>query len=340
MAYAVPLAVFFMALSFLFLYWRYFGTSKVVEVELNSVQVRNDVVEEVDVDSSSDVKEAVKRRLEDLGPITFAEIYICLTFVVAILLWIFRADFDLAPDSNCNEWRGCAPGWHRLFSTQLNASLYTPPLTNDQRSTFIEDDVVAVLLALPLFLLPAFDGKGSPILNWRSAVDVPWDLLWLVGGSFSMAKAIQDSGLAKFVADGLYDGLGHQNKVLVLWIFLLVIILLSTVSSNFAMAALIVPIFGDFAVQQGVNPIYYCIPATVALSYCFILPTSTPTNMVIYSTRKVPLPTLALTGSLFTFLAWLLVWLCWLAIGQFVFKANNFDKKEWSFITEIVNVTK
>jgi di/tricarboxylate transporter len=88
-------------------------------------------------------------------------------------------------------------------------------------------------------------------------VDVPWDVLWLVGGGFALAKAIEDTGLSRvrslhtlihiplllslslslpsvlfgvvvlsndqFFADGLNEGLGNQDKVLVLWIFVLVI---------------------------------------------------------------------------------------------------------------------
>jgi hypothetical protein len=36
----------------------------------------------------------------------FAEKYVAATFLFAIFLWIFRADFDLAPDSNCASWTG------------------------------------------------------------------------------------------------------------------------------------------------------------------------------------------------------------------------------------------
>lgn len=95
----------------------------------------------------------------------FAEKYVALTFCFAIFLWIFRADFDLAPESNCSLWKGCMPGWHRIFTGPLNETLYNPVLSDEERGSFVEDAVPAILLAVPLFLIPALDGKGSPYVK-------------------------------------------------------------------------------------------------------------------------------------------------------------------------------
>lgn len=108
------------------------------------------------------------------------------------------------------------PGWHRIYTSHLNETLYNPTLTAEEKGNFVEDAVPAILLSIPLFLLPALDGKGSPyernysyslmlirILNWKSAVDVPWDILWLVGGGFALAKAIEDTGLSRVRVAGL-----------------------------------------------------------------------------------------------------------------------------------------
>lgn len=66
----------------------------------------------------------------------------------------------------------------------------------------------------------------------------------------------------------------------------------------------------------------YTIPATVAVSFAWVLPTSTPVNAIIFSTQKIDIPTMAKLGMVMMLIGVLLVVLGWLAIGQFTFRGN------------------
>jgi di/tricarboxylate transporter len=66
----------------------------------------------------------------------------------------------------------------------------------------------------------------------------------------------------------------------------------------------------------------YTIPATVAISFALVLPTSTPVNAIIFTTQKIDIPTMVKFGLVMTLIGMLLVVLGWLAIGQFTFRGK------------------
>ena len=101
-----------------------------------------------------------------------------LTFAVFLLtafLWIFRKDIDIGFVT--------IPGWSDLIGV----------------SDFAGDGTVAIFGALLLFLLPLDFRKSEFVLDWNTAFKIPWGVVLLLGGGFSLAHAFQTSGLSLWI---------------------------------------------------------------------------------------------------------------------------------------------
>ena len=53
----------------------------------------------------------------------------------------------------------------------------------------------ALGVALVLFLIPVNAGRGEFLLDWKTAVTIPWDIIILFGGGFALAQGFNESGL-------------------------------------------------------------------------------------------------------------------------------------------------
>src|SRR5690606_30929930 len=67
----------------------------------------------------------------------------------------------------------------------------------------VEDSTIAIAGALLLFMIPSNLKKRQFILDWETAVKIPWDVLLLFGGGFALATAFADSGLTTYMASKL-----------------------------------------------------------------------------------------------------------------------------------------
>src|SRR3546814_21168566 len=67
--------------------------------------------------------------------------------------------------------------------------LLSPLLPDDA----LTDGTVAILGALPLFVIP--DGTGRAILHWEEANRAPWGVIMMFGGGLALAVGIHEPGL-------------------------------------------------------------------------------------------------------------------------------------------------
>ncbi|MBW2394275.1 MAG: DASS family sodium-coupled anion symporter [Deltaproteobacteria bacterium] len=149
----------------------------------------------------------------------------------------------------------------------------------------LSDPGIAIVAALALFILPAGRDQGA-VMNWDTAVQLPWGLLLLFGGGLSLAAALQAHGIGAF--------LGEQVRALAdvpAWLLVLSVvtgmIFLTEITSNTATAATLVPILAGIAPGLGVEPLVLVVPATVAASCAFMLPVATPPNAVVFGSGRV-----------------------------------------------------
>jgi len=205
--------------------------------------------------------EVIDDEIEALGPMTREEKLVLVVFAVTALAWLSRS-FVLQP---------VIPG--------------------------ITDSIIAIAGALVLFLVPARESNGSFtfLLDWETAVGIPWGIILLFGGGLSIAAGFQETGLAEWIG-GLLGGLEGVSILLVMSVVVLLTIFMTEVTSNTATTAMLMPIMASLAVGLTIHPYGVMIGAATAASFAFMLPVATPPNAVVFGSGYITMPQMAKTG--------------------------------------------
>ncbi|WP_193161263.1 SLC13 family permease [Microbulbifer hainanensis] len=166
------------------------------------------------------------------------------------------------------------------------------------------DSTVALGAVVLMFMIP--NGRGGRLLDWESAVNIPWGMLLLFAGGIALAKG--------FVASGLSDMLGNGLSFLTalpLWLMLVLLCLavtfLTEITSNTATATLLMPILAVAATAAGFDPKVLMIPAAMCASCAFMLPVATAPNAIAYGTGKVRMQDMVREGAVLSVLASLVI---------------------------------
>ena len=159
----------------------------------------------------------------------------------------------------------------------------------------VKDSTIAIVGGIALFMMPVDRKKDVFLLDWNTAVKIPWDVIVLLGGGFAVAKGFQVTGLTAYVADQFTLLKGLPNY----WFMTAIVIAtiaLTEVTSNTATATLLVPVMGTVAMAIGVNPLGPMTAAAIAASYAFMLPVATPPNAVAYGSGCFTIVDMARAG--------------------------------------------
>ena len=204
-------------------------------------------------------KQSIRRQLDELGPMSSAEIKVLVVFIMVAAGWLIRGLLDI------------------------------------QALASVKDSSIAIAGALLLFIIPADFKKGEYLLDWHTAKNIPWDIMILFGGGFALAGGFASSGLTEWIASQLIALQGMNLIVIVLMIVLLVIFL-TEITSNTATASLLLPVMGAFALAIQVHPLNLMVAVALAASFAFMLPVATPPNAIVFSSRQVSIPQMARAG--------------------------------------------
>jgi sodium-dependent dicarboxylate transporter 2/3/5 len=124
---------------------------------------------------------------------------------------------------------------------------------------------------------------------------VPWDVLVLFGGGLSLANGIQQTGLA--VAVGKSAGAaGALPIALVVLVVTAVVVFLTELTSNTAVAAALLPVVTSLAVAIAGDPMLLAVPMVLAASCGFMMPVGTPPNAMVYGTGRITMPQMLRAG--------------------------------------------
>jgi len=206
-------------------------------------------------------------RIEAAGRWSAAEVRVLVVFAITALAWTFRT----AP----------LGGWSHLIGVP-GAS----------------DATIAVAAVLLLHLLP--DGDGGRLLDWETAVSIPWGLLLLFGGGLALGEAFKTSGLAASMGDGL-QALSGLPTLLLAAIVCISVTLASEVASNTALANLLMPVMAVAASAAGMAPTRLMMTTALAASCGFMLPIATAPNAIVVGTGKVDTGAMARLGLILDF---------------------------------------
>jgi len=159
----------------------------------------------------------------------------------------------------------------------------------------LTDAGIAVIAALLLFVTPVHVRKAEFLMDWNTAVKLPWGLLILFGGGLSLAATLDSTGFSQF--------LGSRAAVLApLPTFAIVtlvtgmMVFLTELTSNMATTATLVPVLYAVAIGLGLDPYLLIVPACVAASCAFMLPVATPPNAIVFGSGLVSVPQMCRAG--------------------------------------------
>ena len=157
--------------------------------------------------------------------------------------------------------------------------------TNVLGLTTVGDSTVAILGAALMFI--ARSKKGGGLLDWETAVKIPWGIILMYGAGITIARAFAESGLADLLGVFLGNFIEGVPIYLLLLFICLLITFITELNSNLATTTLVIPILAATALATNTSPELLMIPATISASYAFMLPIATGPNAIAYSTEKI-----------------------------------------------------
>ncbi|MDQ3951003.1 MAG: SLC13 family permease, partial [Gemmatimonadota bacterium] len=158
----------------------------------------------------------------------------------------------------------------------------------------VSDAGIAVTASLLLFLIPV-GRRGERALGWDATRRVPWDVLVLFGGGLSLANGIQQTGLAVAVGKSAAAA-GAMPIALVVLVVTTLVVFLTELTSNTAVAAALLPVVTSLAVAIGGDPLLLAVPTVLAASCGFMMPVGTPPNAMVYGTGRIRMPEMLRAG--------------------------------------------
>ena len=136
----------------------------------------------------------------------------------------------------------------------------------------------------------------------RDSID--WSLLMIFAGSISLGTAIQDTGIAEWISQGilvLCDG----SPLVALAGICLVGTFITEFTSNTATAAIFFPIAYQTAVNMDVSPLTFCVALMISVSSSFATPIGSPTHMIVYGPGGYRFTDFARIGIPMNFIIWI-----------------------------------
>lgn len=230
----------------------------------------------------------INQEYNSLGRISTAEIRVLIIFSITALLWIFK---DL-----------------------LNSS---------QSIVKLDDNIIALIGAVALFIFPAGNSKHPDSLNetdehdfhgslleWADTKKMAWGILLLFGGGLALADQLENAGLIKNLGDWLSQFAGGGFTLLLMTT--IISLFISEVMSNIAQVIVFAPVVCRVADSVGMNPLILGIAMTLAASCASMMPMGTPPNAIVFASGHIKIKEMMKAGFVINLVAIVLITLfCW-----------------------------
>lgn len=141
--------------------------------------------------------------------------------------------------------------------------------------------VVSVMIAAVLMVV------FGCVRNMEEAYKtINWESIVLIAGMIPMSTAIEKTGAAALLSNGLVNSLGSYGPLALLAGVYVTTSVLTMFISNTACAVLFAPIALSAAMQLGVSPYAFLFAVAISASACFASPFSTPPNALVMSAGR------------------------------------------------------
>jgi sodium-dependent dicarboxylate transporter 2/3/5 len=241
-------------------------------------------------------RDTIRTQLRELGPMRGPERRVLAVFLVTAVLWMTRS----VPLGQTDH------GWASWLERWSGAAAEAPfPF----HAAFVNDATVALFMAVLLFMIPAqrdASGRREYLMDWPTALRLPWGILLLFGGGFSIAAGFSESGLSLWCGRA-FAALGLQHPVVVVIATCLLMTFLTEVTSNTATTQVMLPILARVSQSMGVSPLMLMLPATVSASCAFMMPVATPPNAIVFGSGHVEMGRMVKSGLIINFIGVALV---------------------------------
>lgn len=222
----------------------------------------------------------IRDELAELGPANRGEWATFIVFMTTATLWIVR------PVLSNWTFTGDGAPWSPFAG--------------------LTDAGIAMIAALTLFVIPVDTKRRQFVLDWETALKLPWGILILFGGGLSLAAAVHANAVAEFLGSHA-SFLAGMPPVFIILLVTAGMIFLTELTSNTATSATLLPVLAAIAPGLGMHPYLLVIPAAIAASCAFMLPVATPPNAIVFASGDINLRQMVTVGVWLNLIAILLV---------------------------------
>lgn len=181
--------------------------------------------------------------------------------------WYNSKDFYLISES---EKIPSKPRWYRYFSIVIFLAMIGL-MACEILPIVIVTGLTAIIFILSRCLLP-HEARSS----------IQWNVLLIIASAFGISQAIENAGVAQFLANRLITIFGALGVFGVLSVVYFLTSLYTEIITNNAAAALLFPIALATAQQMGVDPRPFAIAIAFGASASFATPIGYQTNLMVY----------------------------------------------------------
>jgi sodium-dependent dicarboxylate transporter 2/3/5 len=220
-------------------------------------------------------KTVIEEQLAELGPMSRAEVNVLIVFATTALLWVLSSPITSALKPTL------APIYKEFFAIEYKGKHL--------------ESTVSILAVFALLLLPS--GERGPTLRLGQLRVIPWKTLILIGGGFSLARGIDDSGLSNWMG-GWLAFLGSYPLLIQFLGVCLFTVFFGAIASNVATITVMLFVLRS-AVAEGAGAataVPLMAAATLSASCDFMLPAGTPPNAIVFGSGYLTIPRMARTG--------------------------------------------
>ena len=305
MLYSVPVMLLMGLLTWLWLQVMYMGMFRPRSKDARAI--------DIGAQGERVAAAVIEKKYKELGPITWHESSVSVLFVTAVLLWFFRS-----------------PGFTRGWPTYIT-------------DLHVKDSTAAVGVTILFFLLPSkldflrsFDTNpanrptkpSASMVTWKMIHQkMHWSLILVLGGGFAISAGSTNSNLSPILGKAL-TALQAIDPFTILLIVCLFAETVTELTSNVAVANIILPVLAEMCIAMRIHPLYLMLPASLCCSFSFHLPVGTPPNAIAAAAAHIRTRDFAIAGigpSVITLLATTLAFSTW---GTYVFNLSEFP--DWA----------